>query len=184
MNTATASKSALVIAMTACVSSQITGYGYDADSQTLAVSFPGRGGEPDTVYHYHDVPAEKFAELEAAESKGKFFGSQIRGKFAYEKQPGADGVAHGLTLGQEPKYTTSSKDGRICNRATGKPIPDDEPVFILRAKDFHSTTALAAYLDGLTDIEHRAAVQERIDAFDAFAAAHPERMKFPDTAAA
>jgi hypothetical protein len=177
-------KTALIIAMTACASSQISGYGYDAATQTLAISFPGRGAQPDTIYHYFDVPPEVYAALQAAESKGKFFGAEIRTKFRYEKQTDADGIAFGLPLAQEPKYTTGTRDGRIVNRATGKPIPDDEPVFILRAKDVHASAALAAYLRELEEIEHRAAVQARIDAFDAFAAAHPERMKYPDTATA
>lgn len=177
-------KTALVIALTSCVSSQLNGFGYDADSKTLAISFPGRGAQPDTIYHYFDVPAEVYAGLQASESKGKFFGSEIRTKFRYEKQPDADGIAFGLPLAQEPKYTVGTRDGRICNRATGKPIPDSEPIFILRAKDALASAALAAYLAEITDVDHADAVQERIDAFDAFAAAHPELLKQPDTAAA
>lgn len=178
-------KTALVIALTACASSQISGHGYDAESKTLALSFPGRAATPDVVYHYFDFPAEQYEQFLAAESKGKFFGAHIKGKFAYEKQPDADGIAFGLPTAQEPKYTVGARDGRIVNRATGKPIPDDEPVFILRAKDVNATAALAAYLEAVfNDTEHAEAVQARIDAFDAFAAAHPERMKQPDTAAA
>lgn len=182
----TATKAALAIALTPVDSHLLQAYGYDADSQTLAVQFPNRGDKPGDIYHYFDFPAEAWADFRAAESKGKFFGAHIKGgKYRYEKQAGADGVVHGLTQGQEPKYTVSAKDGRIVNRATGKPIPDSEPIFILRAKDVHATAALGAYLAQLTDIEHAAAVQERIDAFDAFAQSHPEqRMTQPDTAAA
>lgn len=184
MNTAIASKTYLVIAMTAVVPSQIEAIGYDADTKTLAVQFPGRGATPGAVYHYSDVPQETFNAFKSAESIGKYFGAHIKGKFAYEKQPDANGIAFGLSTGQEPKYTVLARDGRICNRATGKPIPDDEPIFILRAKDALASAALAAYLAEITDIEHAAAVQARIDAFDAFAAANPDRMKYPDTAAA
>jgi hypothetical protein len=176
-----------IIPMSPCESSQLSGYGYDASSQTLAISFPGRGAQPDTIYHYFDVPAEVYAALQASESKGKFFGAEIRTKYRYEKQPDANGIAFGLPLAQEPKYTTGSRDGRVINRATGKPIPDDEPIFILRAKDVHATAALAAYLSAITattEPEHVSAVQRRIDAFDAFAAAHPDLVKQPDTAAA
>ncbi len=180
-------KTALVIALTACASSQISGYGYNAESQTLALSFPGRGATPDVVYHYFDFPAEAWADFQAAESKGKFFGAHIKGKFAYEKQPDAEGIVFGLAQAQEPKYTVSQRDGRIVNRATGKPIPDDEPVFILRAKDVHATAALHAYLSAITAVTepaHVIEVQRRIDAFDAFAEAHPDLVKQPDTAAA
>lgn len=177
-------KTAPIIAITPCESSQVAGFGYDAKTQTLAVQFPGRGATPGSVYHYSAVPPEVFADFQASESKGKFFGSKIRGHFGYEKQPDETGTVHGLSQAQEPKYTTATKDGRIVNRATGKPIPDDEPIFILRAKDYLATAALQAYLDQIEDPEHAAAVQKRIDAFDDFAEAHPERMKQPDTAAA
>lgn len=173
-------KTALMIAIIACESSQISGFGYDAESRTLAVQFPGRGVTPGSTYHYANVPPEVFAEFQAAESKGTFFGKNIRGKYDYEKQPGADGIVFGLQQAQEPKYTTSQKDGRIVNRATGKAIPDDEPVFILRAQDVNAVHALMAYLDNLEDEEHAAAVGARMDAFEAFAAQHPERMKTPD----
>lgn len=177
-------KTAPIIAITPCESSQVAGFGYDAETQTLAVQFPGRGATPGSVYHYGAVPPEVFAEFQSSESKGKFFGSKIRGHFGYEKQPDETGTVHGLSQAQEPKYTTATKDGRIVNRATGKPIPDDEPIFILRAKDPLASIALHAYLFHVEDPEHAAAVQKRIDAFDDFAEAHPERMKQPDTAAA
>ncbi len=172
------------IAITPCQSSQLAGYGYNAATRTLAVQFPGRGPKPGDIYHYSDFSPESFAALEAAKSKGEHFGIHIRGKFAYEKQPGPDGVAFGLQSAQEPKYTVSQKDGRIVNRATGKPIPDDEPIFILRAKDMNATHALHAYWESLDDEAHAAEVEARMEAFDAFAEAHPERMKQPDTAAA
>ena len=70
------------IAMTPCTSSNIQAYGYDAASQTLAVQFVGSG----STYHYPGVPAEKYAEMQAAESKGRFFGQQIRPNFKGEKQ--------------------------------------------------------------------------------------------------
>lgn len=172
------------ISITPCESSQISGFGYDTASQTLAVQFHGRGATPGSIYHYAKVPPEVFAEFQASESKVKFFGSKIRGVFEYEKQPDANGIVFGLPQAQEPKYTTATKDGRITNRATGKPIPDDEPVFILRAKDHLATAALQAYLERIDDLEHATEVQKRIDAFDDFAAAHPERMSWPNTAAA
>ena len=72
------------ITLVPCKSSQIAATGYDAESQTLAIQFKGKDG-PGNVYHYSDVPPEVAAEFEKAESKGKFFGSRIKGWFAYEK---------------------------------------------------------------------------------------------------
>lgn len=169
----------LAIELQKVESSQISAIGYDEATNTMAVQFPGRGADPGAVYHYLNVPPATWAEFQKAESKGKFFGANIRPHFAYEKQPGANGIVFGLPLAQEPKYTTGQRDGRICNRATGKPIPDDEPIVIFRAKDMHASAALAAYLEALTDPEHRAAFQKRIDEFDAFALEHPDRMAYP-----
>lgn len=169
------------ITLTPCESSQIAAFGYDLATQVLAIQFPGRGMKPGDIYHYSEVPGQVFMDMQAAESKGKFFGSQIRGRYAYEKQPDpATGIVFGLKLAQESKYTTGTKDGRLVNRATGKPIPDDEPVFVLRAQDIHAVPLLHAYLSMVTEVDHAAAVRQRITAFEDFARAHPARMKEPD----
>lgn len=171
------------IELTPCESSQIEAFGYDSSTEILAIRFPGRGATPGTVYHYAGVPADVFHQMVAAESKGKFFGSNIRGRYAYEKQPDpVTGIVFGLQLAQEPKYTTGTKDGRLINRATGKPIPDDEPVFVLRAQDLHALHAMRHYLVFCTEPDQVAAVNRRIADFEAFAVAHPERMKEPDEA--
>ncbi len=174
----------ITIEMIPCDSSQIESFGYDADTMTLAIRFPGRGATPGSVYHYAEVPAHVFEAMSEAESKGKFFGSNIRGHYQYEKQPDENGIVFGLTTKQEPKYTTATKDGRLVNRATGKPIPDDEPVFVLRAQDALALPALEAYVSLAGDHQHAYAVEQRIASFVEFAEAHPERMKLPDTAAA
>ncbi len=80
---------------------------------------------------------------------------------------------------QEPKYDV--RDGRIIRRHTGEPIPDDEPVFIFRAKDRRALTGLTAYYAAITNPDHARAVAARIESFKAFAAGHPERMREPDT---
>ena len=80
---------------------------------------------------------------------------------------------------QESKY--EAQEGQIINRATGVPIPEDEPVFVLRAKDRQALRALRYYRDGLKNPPHVVAVNQRIEQFEAFADAHPERMKEPDT---
>jgi hypothetical protein len=41
-----------------------------------------RSGE---VYRYFDVPRGQYQELLAAESKGRYFGRNIRGRFRYER---------------------------------------------------------------------------------------------------
>lgn len=116
------------IAYQPVTSSQIAACGYDARLQVLGVKFVGGG-----TYHYSDVPQGVFDALVKAESAGKYFGANIRGKFAYDKQPDVPGgVVFGLSQAQEPKYTASSKNGRLVNRASGDAIPDTEPVFIFR----------------------------------------------------
>ncbi len=70
------------IAMTPCESSQVEAHGYDSISKTLAVKFV-RG----SVYHYADVPQEVYEALKSAESVGKFFGKEIKGKYEFTKQP-------------------------------------------------------------------------------------------------
>ncbi len=85
----------------------------------------------------------------------------------------------GLSETQEPKYTV---DGRsIINRASGESIPDDEPVFILRARDKRAVESLCAYQNHVRDRRHAEAVWFRIEDFLRFAREHPERMKEPDT---
>lgn len=53
---------------------------YDAGKCVLYLRF--RSGE---VYRYFDVPAEQFAAFLAAESHGRYFLSQIRDRFRYER---------------------------------------------------------------------------------------------------
>ncbi len=61
-------------------STNISGVGYDQPTQTLAVRFSnGR------VYHYSEVTPKVYEDFNGAESKGKFFFSQIRGKFDFKE---------------------------------------------------------------------------------------------------
>jgi hypothetical protein len=83
---------------------------------------------------------------------------------------------------QEPKY--GIRDGRIINRQTGERIPDDEPIFVLRAKDRLAVRILTAYFSAIEDPEHARAVAARLEDFKRFSREHPERMKDPDTRAA
>jgi len=63
------------IALTPVKSHQLAAYGYDEASQTLAITFNNKNGTS-LPYHYPCTP-EVFAEMQAAESKGKFFNSRI-----------------------------------------------------------------------------------------------------------
>lgn len=65
------------ITMDSVESSQIHSIGYDAETNTLAIRFLSRGG-PGSMYHYSNVDAALWAEFEAAESKGAFFGKNIK----------------------------------------------------------------------------------------------------------
>lgn len=173
----TASVASPAIAYQPVTSSQLAECGYDAEAKVLGIKFVGGG-----TYHYSNVPQETFDALMRAESVGKYFGSNIRGKFAYDKQPDVPvGVVFGLQQSQEPKYTSSSKNGRLVNRSTGAAIPDTEPVFIFRAKDRKAVIALEAYMQACDDVDHRAVVNSRLLAFKAFADANPDVMKEPDS---
>ena len=66
--------------MTECTSSQISRYGYDPQTQIMAVEFR-RGG----AYEYRGVPADVFQRFVEADSKGSFHYREIKGKFQYEK---------------------------------------------------------------------------------------------------
>lgn len=88
----------------------------------------------------------------------------------------------GLSPSQEPKYTVDGSS--IVNRASGKRIPDDEPVFIMRARDTFAAGAIYNYALDCPPGAHREAVLKRFDDFSSFAKQHPERMREPDTAAA
>jgi hypothetical protein len=168
------------IGLQPCSSSQVKAYGYDAETRTLAVQFISNNA----LYHYADVPAEVFEAMKAAPSVGAFFGKSIRPHYVCTKQPDpVTGIVFGLLPAQEPKYTTATKTGRLTNRQTGKPIPDDEPVFVLRAQDIHALHALRHYLVFCTEPDQQQAVGKRIAAFEAFAAANPGRMKEPDDVA-
>ncbi len=70
----------------------------------------------------------------------------------------------------------------IVNQS-GVPIPDDEPLILFRARDRLALLALRHYhrlsqVDGCTDFKLDG-ITNRIEAFEAFAKEHPERMKQP-----
>lgn len=89
---------------------------------------------------------------------------------------------YGLPKEQEPKYTTNA-EGRLINRVSGEPIPDDEPVFVLRAKDRYAVAALAGYGRSLDPSSaHWGAVNARFREFEDWQIANPGKVREPDTA--
>jgi hypothetical protein len=79
---------------------------------------------------------------------------------------------------QEPKYDVDNFK-RIMNRETCESIPDDEPIFILRAKDKNAALTIAYYKKLCIDETHRDTVNRRLHDFVEFAHNHPERMREP-----
>jgi len=57
--------------------------GYAQDNSWLYLLF--RSGE---VYRYFDVPRWQYEEFLGADSKGRYFGRHIRGRFGYERVRG------------------------------------------------------------------------------------------------
>jgi len=71
-------------------------------------------------------------------------------------------------------------DGVLVKKSSGVPISDDEPLFILRAKDKNALPALAFYVALCEDLYHRENVMKSVLDFKDFAAEHPERMAEPN----
>lgn len=80
------------IPLTPVESHQIKAIGHDAATQTLAIQFKSRPPRIGSIYYYANVPATMFERFQAAESKGRFFGSEIKpfeNLYPYEKQEAA-----------------------------------------------------------------------------------------------
>lgn len=76
-----------------------------------------------------------------------------------------------------------STDGsRVFNTVSGADIPDFEPLFVLRARDYLALSAIDAYQKEC-ELEcnelHLAGIQQVREKFCRFAAEHPELMKQP-----
>ncbi len=61
-------------------SSTVSSAGFARKSRILEIEF-----QSGAVYRYRGVPENVYAAFLAAESKGRYFGAHIRGKFAFEK---------------------------------------------------------------------------------------------------
>jgi hypothetical protein len=72
---------------------------------------------------------------------------------------------------------------QIIKISNGEPIPEDEPIFILRARDRLALALLEHYrslseMDGCNEY-HMKALDRSIFRFERFREDHPERMKQP-----
>jgi hypothetical protein len=67
----------------------------------------------------------------------------------------------------------------LVNRVSGQAIPEDEPVFIFRARDRKALAAILYYRGLCDDEHHRAAITETIEAFEEYQRTHPETVKEP-----
>lgn len=66
-----------------CASSNVRARAWE--DNTLWVSFIGRGGKPDSIYSYADVPQQIWVEWLRAPSVGQYFSQFIKGKFTATK---------------------------------------------------------------------------------------------------
>lgn len=74
--------------LTPCNSSAIAAHGFDPATQTLFLKFTSG-----TTYSYPEVSSDLYAALQAAESVGRFYGANIKGKFIALPVPVAPAAA-------------------------------------------------------------------------------------------
>lgn len=67
---------AKIPALTPVASSALKGYAYEPATQTLFIQFPSGN-----IYSYHEVSTDLWDQFQKAESKGKFYGANVAGKF-------------------------------------------------------------------------------------------------------
>jgi len=80
---------------------------------------------------------------------------------------------------QDPKYRFQHE--QVVNRVTGVPIPLQEPVMVLRAKDIMAEGAIRFYAASCRDSVHRAVAEQRADAFAQFRMDNPDLVREPDS---
>lgn len=78
----------------------------------------------------------------------------------------------------ERKYKINPS-GQLVKKSNQVPIPDDEPLFIFRAKDRKALAALVAYHAILDNLDQKAEVFKSINDFRAFQEKNPEKMAEP-----
>lgn len=63
------------------ISSNIKSHSYDEPSQKLTIEFHSSG-----IYHYENVPKDKYEQFTKAPSLGKYFHTHIKNKHKVSKQ--------------------------------------------------------------------------------------------------
>jgi KTSC domain len=71
--------------MVPVASSHIKAVGYDEATSSMAVEFHNG-----STYRYEKVPAEIHVGLITAESPGRYFAANVRGKFGHKPEPKSD----------------------------------------------------------------------------------------------
>lgn len=72
-------------------------------------------------------------------------------------------------------------DGMVVNRTTGKPIPDDEPLMLFRAKDKRTIKMLCGYISECEDKHHQLIGARRLVNFLQYQVDNPDLVSEPDT---
>jgi len=72
-------------------------------------------------------------------------------------------------------------ENRLVRRSDSVPVPDDEPLFILRAQDRNALATLMTYVSICVNLEHRRNVMKTVNDFTNFRNNNPEKMKEPDS---
>ena len=80
---------------------------------------------------------------------------------------------------QERKYKI--ENNKLVRRCDGVPVPEDEPLFILRAQDIKALPILLGYHVICQNLSHQAGIVKSIKDFTDFRDMNPDRMKEPDT---
>ncbi len=140
------------------------------------------------------VECELPAAVQSTPSEGALI-ETITATLSKAGVPGAQGVAveifetireHDARVvhpTQDPKY--SIRGNRLINAERLEDIPEDEPVFMLRARDALAISALAKYRDVCITHDrpqsHLVAVEGRMTDFYTFAKRFPYRIKYPTT---
>lgn len=70
-------------------------------------------------------------------------------------------------------------DGQLVKRSNQVKVPDNEPVFIFRAKDRKALPILVAYNMILDNLDQKAQVTKSINDFRRFQEEYPEKMAEP-----
>ncbi len=137
---------------------------FDKLEHTVTEVFPGEGGgRPITMVAIHDI-------------------SGLFGEDAFEvvRQPDP-AAAPAKTRRIDGKFHVEGS--QIVKTSNGEVVPEDEPLFILRARDRLALPILKIYeqlsiVDGCNDYHFRA-LDESVKLFEQFRILNPERMKQP-----